>query len=144
MSLDKNLLRAKVVEEPGTGCWRWIGSRDRATVHIMIDGHKRHAPRVYYEAWRGKPAHRLLRVKGCDPTRACLNPWHWEESQPVVVQGKPRTVPKLTDEQVAEIKTARATGETLQVIADRYGVGFMTVLRAVKGIGKSYSKLKDE
>jgi len=46
------------------------------------------------------------------------------------MKGRPR---KFTPEQVCEIRTARNYGETLQSLANRYGVSHVAIMYLVRG-----------
>lgn len=94
----------------------------------------------------GEPTENQYALHSCDNPQ-CVNPQHLRWGSPKENandrQARGRSVvshrngaPKLTLEQVSEMVAARRAGETVQSIADRYGVHNATVSRASRGVSR--------
>jgi hypothetical protein len=144
---------AKVLKEPGDGCWLWKGS----TRHFGYgcfgwQGRIRATHRISYELEHGPIADGLNVLHRCD-TPQCVRPSHpflgtiadnvhdmrQKGRQNDPVGARARTA-KLTDADVAELRRQageRGTGRErygwLKVWAQRYGVSESTILRAIRG-----------
>lgn len=67
-----------VIPEPNSGCWLWIGHRDRAGYGgVTIDSRTRRAHRVAYEHFNGPIGYGLVIDHLCRNT-SCVNPSHLE------------------------------------------------------------------
>jgi hypothetical protein len=127
----------KVVPEPNSGCWLWMGylNAEGYSIFRIGDSPKR-GYRISYEHFKGPAAGLVIRHK-CD-TRCCVNPDHLlagtaaDNMADMVARGRhsrgsrhwSRTNPelmfrKLTDADVAEIRTRKMSSSAY---AERYGV----------------------
>jgi hypothetical protein len=125
-------LLARYAVEPN-GCWRWTRSTTtQGYAHLSIQS-------VYYQA------HRLMYIlligpfpEGLEPdhtcrNRRCVNPWHIE---PVThgVNSQRGSRSRLTNAQVAAIRSAHRSGAGVRALARLYGVNHATVSRIVNGL----------
>jgi hypothetical protein len=116
------------------GCWLWTASLGtHGYGQISRDGRPIAAHRVAFELVGGWVPNRHELDHLCR-RRHCVNPMHLE---PVIraVNNQRGNLAKLTAEQVVEICARRARGETLQSIADRFGVSNQRVHEIVRGEG---------
>ena len=124
-----------VVDEK-TGCWIWQRSTARNGYGTYWHPEKKcsvSAHRYMYELHVG-PIPEGLQVHHICNNRACVNPGHLEVLSPTkhVQKGGPT---KVTEHIVAEIKTLWGTGcYTQSELADRFGIGQMTVSDIVTGV----------
>lgn len=128
----------KVVKR-SDGCWEWIGKRFKnqygSITHSNLGEFSYHlAHRISYELFVKAPPITLMVLHRCDRPW-CVNPEHLflgtakDNSDDMVSKGRsnpargehsPRC--KLTDQQVAEIRSRRAAGELQRVLADEFAV----------------------
>lgn len=145
-------LRARSVEDPITGCWCWSrGLNGQGNPSASIGGKRSIMVRRW--AWQkvNGPAGKRRVVSTCGRT-ICVNLEHLAALTPTQVnrmmakQGRfstpafrnarreaARKKSKLTVESVAKIRTRRAEGATLKVIAKEFGVHWSRVSKICKG-----------
>lgn len=116
-------------------CWLWTGTRDRIGYGHLGARWARPDTLAHRISWRianGPIPHGLMVLHKCD-VRPCVNPDHLylgtqkENARDRHERGRAAPMPsrrKLTDEQVAEI---RSSDEKLRVLAERFGVGVSTI-----------------
>lgn len=79
--LDPRLIKQhwnKIVPEPNSGCWLWIGATGPTGYgHMNIQGRTQYPHRVLYELFIG-PISRGLTIDHRCRTRCCCNPAHLE------------------------------------------------------------------
>lgn len=140
---------AKVAKVGPDDCWLWTGCsvRNRAGHRygqFRLHGKMVRAHRVAYEMAAGSIPHGLLVRHTCD-TPLCCNPRHLlvgtqkenvadrdERGRSTYVQGSQHGNAKLTESIVREIRDLRARGETLQALAEQYGVSHYCITYATK------------
>jgi len=72
----EQVLRAKSVLEPISGCWLWRGFLNRGRLWVVTyAGKRRAAHRFSWLAWRGELSEKDLVCHRCD-VPACINPDH--------------------------------------------------------------------
>lgn len=141
----------KVIMLPDSGCWIFSGAWNQAGYGIVGKGGRGsgndRAHRVTYAHFRGPIPGGMFVCHRCD-VPACCNPEHLfigtnddnmadcrakgRASKPPEnphVVGEYHPGHKLTEAQVREMRHLRASGWTLQSLADRYSVGDATVLK---------------
>jgi len=131
---------AKVDRGDESGCWLWVGARNRDGYgHISIDATKRAtASRVAWELHNGPIPSGMLVCHHCDMP-PCVRPDHLflgtpaDNSHDRDRKGRQGASPqaKLTQAQVSELRMRRASGEKLKDLAQTFGVHWTTVWRAV-------------
>lgn len=67
----------KIMPEPNSGCWLWVGPRIGGYGAVQVDGKTKRAHRLVYEAERGPIPQGLVLDHLCR-TPACVNPDHLE------------------------------------------------------------------
>lgn len=122
----------KIIPEPNSGCWLWIGCNSggpRPYGGICMNGIMRKAHRVIYEITFGEIPHGLEVCHSCDNTY-CVNPDHLfagthlenmkdrdkkkRRARPI---GSSNPCARLTEEDVLEI---RKSNETQVILAKRF------------------------
>lgn len=122
-------------------CWPWMGARaptgygrfGRKDIPFQVASRY-----VYRLAHPHEPMPEVV-MHECD-NPPCCNPLHLSGGDQLtnmrqasergrLARGERNGAAKLTDAQVAEIREARAAGEKLRVIAERYGVSHNHVSR---------------
>lgn len=73
---DKNRFDSKIMPEPNTGCWFWVGSLDQDGYGLFkIGGVMHRAHRLSYRQYKGVVPKKMLVCHNCD-TPGCVNPDH--------------------------------------------------------------------
>ncbi len=108
---------------PKTGCWIWqLAPKSNGYGRIAIPGRRQAlVHRHFYEALVG-PIPPGFVIDHLCRTKMCVNPAHMEAVPQAVNVWRGR-LPKLTPDQVAEIRALRAEGHTCRALAARFGVG---------------------
>jgi hypothetical protein len=131
---------SKVVPEPNSGCWLWIGSVGKnGYARFLADGRTRNAHRYAYSILVGEVASDLELDHLCR-VRCCVNPAHLEAvtkavnvarglARPPTLRGESHPGVTVSDSDVAEARRLRADGWKLIDIAKRFGVGLSTASR---------------
>lgn len=133
----KEFFEERFTPEPNSGCWLWVGPIKRGKDIrgiFCFDGDKKQAHRVSYELYKGIIPDALHVCHTCDVT-TCVNPDHLflgthtenmqdsarkgRKSRKIVKWGDQNPSSKLTEEQVAEIKS-RQFGPTYY--AKKFGI----------------------
>ncbi len=146
---------AKVSPIPVTGCWIYTGAVNESGYGIVGRGRRGEgndrAHRVTYEHFVGPIPAGLFVCHHCD-VPSCCNPQHlflgtnddnmadcWRKGRGSAPPRNPHVVgeahpgAKLTAEKVREMRALRRDGWTLQALADRFGVGDVTVHHVCRG-----------
>lgn len=109
-----------------TGCWVWLGALDK-------DGYPRNGKhRKYYQEYVGSVPDGYILDHTCN-RRDCVNPAHLEPVTNLENIRRGR-VPKLSVEEVLEIKTLLVEGMPQIAIARLYGVTPPTISAIARGI----------
>lgn len=130
------------IEVMANGCWEWalaIGNHGYGVSRMGL------SHRLAYEAFIGPIPHRMLVLHRCD-NRRCCNPdhlflgTHQDNSQDALAKGRLiLPPPKLTDEQVREIRERLCNGETQQVLATEYKVSQAQISRINTHLQRNYT-----
>lgn len=144
-SVDCNFM-AYVAEPNESGCRIWTGAKDR-------DGYGafwgRRANRVAWERRNGAIPSGLMVLHACDD-RACVEGSHLmlgsntanlidRDRKGRQARGEGNGNAKLSADQVADIRSEKASGKASSDLAASYGVARSTINRAARG--KSWSQL---
>jgi hypothetical protein len=131
----------RIVVDDKTGCWNYIGRKDKNGYGIRgfkgIKGNVRVHRAMYYFSTMDDPAGRIV-MHTCD-NPSCVNPFHLvcgtpkDNSVDMARKGR-QGQSKLTSEDVLEIRQARTNGELLRNLSDRFGVTKSTICHAARGI----------
>lgn len=131
-------LLSKVIPEPNSGCWLWVGAVNPTTgyghlqwtVYKGLIGRDQIAHRVSYRAFIGDIPDGMHVCHKCD-VPSCINPDHLflgtskDNKQDSVQKGRhatgDRSRHRMSLLQVLEIKEAWRSGETITSIANRLG-----------------------
>ena len=113
------------------GCWEWVGYFGSGGYGMMSrNGKNQRAHRISYEAYKGPIPKGMVIRHTCD-NPACINPDHLivgsqkdnvadrEARNRRVVNGERVGTSKLTEKDALDI---RASGESLEALASRYGI----------------------
>jgi hypothetical protein len=144
--------------ERANGCIEWRGATvksNRRETHrygrFTRDGVKKLAHRVAFERVNGPIPNGLEVLHRCDNT-LCCNPnhlflgTHADNMKDMADKGRAARISrpgkkgesspkvKLTDAQVSEIKSRRAAGENVTVLAAAYGVHYSYISRLARGV----------
>lgn len=132
MHLSKERLLAKVAVA-GNGCWEWTGARYWTGYGLIISNKVRYAAHraSYMLHVGGIPEGKVICHKCDNP--ACVNPDHLflgtkaENSADMVnkqrsAAGERNSKAKLTEAQAKEVLSLRQSGQSLRVVAERFGV----------------------
>lgn len=124
----------RIMPEPNSGCWLWIGAQITAGYGAFTKKRKvTYAHRAAYEAANGIGSAAGLVVRHRCDTPACVNPDHLEigtyqdNSNDKYERGRGNTGERggnarLTEAQVREILAMRKRGSTYPAIARHFGV----------------------
>lgn len=133
LSLHRFVEKVAAVDED-TGCWLWQGA-------VGSDGYGRvrrrgvtySAHRFSYELFKGPIPEGLCVMHRCDVPR-CVNPTHLvlgtkaDNSRDMLRKGRDgHPVPKLSYEQVLEVRAMLAQGATKAAVCERFGICRSTV-----------------
>lgn len=138
MKTVKEMLMERVIPEPNSGCWLWLGATTRGYGSFRARGYNL-AHSASYETFRGPIPAGLFVCHKCD-TPACINPDHFflgtakDNAQDAAAKGRictdrgfksgydnPYHTSILTPEQVKEIADLRGNVSAVKV-ARRYGM----------------------
>lgn len=133
-------LQARTVTDPDSGCWLWQGATFGRTgygaVNRSVDGRGRvrSTHRLMWEAAYGPIPPGLMVQHTCD-VRRCLNPDHLTLGTAISngrqaahrgrlrpLRGEASPKARLSDADVAQIRSLFAAGHSRQSIADAYGI----------------------
>lgn len=134
------------------GCWEWQGYRDRQGYgHLMRDGVNHLAHRYAFALVHG-PASGVVR-HSCD-NPPCCNPRHLQDGsqsdniddrqrrgrhRPGRFPGEAHPSHRLTNAQILDARSRRASGESVKSIAKLYGTSYGWMQRIL--VGKAWSHL---
>lgn len=109
----------KVSEDSCGGCWLWRGAVNGGGYGVFqMNGMALNAHQVSYESLiAAVPC--WLHLDHLCRTRLCVNPGHLEPVTPGINVQRGRT-PKVTPEEVCEIRRLRKSGAPLKVLAKQY------------------------
>jgi HNH endonuclease len=129
-----DLLRSKyerfVVK--GNGCWGWNGANQKGYGCFTYMHKSMRAHRASWILHNGPIQESMHVLHKCD-NPPCSKPEHLflgshkENMKDMRSKGLHKQYSKLTEEQVKEIKSLLASGEKVDDLSKRYGVGFSTV-----------------
>lgn len=133
--------------ETGSGCWLWLGARDRDGYgQIKCAGRQCKAHRIMFAWVRGAIADDLQICHSCD-NPPCVNPEHLfagtgeinmqdckQKGRLADRRGVKNTLAKLVDGQILEIRARRSAGEMLKSIAASFGVSESRVSLVARGL----------
>jgi len=143
--------RAKILEnvaiDASSGCWNWTASQNGAGYgQIAVERKPRLAHRISYELHRGLIPHGMFVCHHCD-NRACVNPDHLflgtaadnaadrdNKGRQIIYSGSKHGSSKLTEEEVAEIRSSR---EPHRAIGQKFGISGSQVSRIRTGKQRS-------
>lgn len=140
---------SKVDRRDAEECWPWTAARNEHGYGVMRPEGQRSGPTI--KAHRvslmlaGVEIDGLLIRHSCD-NPPCVNPTHLSVGTPAdnaadmvnrgrQARGSRKSVSKLTEQQVAEIRARAAVGELHRILAAEYGVSRPTISRIVNRRG---------
>ena len=140
-TLDRLISKTR---KAGNGCIEWQGHRDRDGYgKIRLGKGRTFAHRVAYDLMVARIAPGLLVCHTCD-NPPCCNPLHLfagtpkDNTQDMISKGRKADskgengpMAKLTEKQVVAMRKRRLAGETLEELANSYGVAVSAVSRIV-------------
>jgi hypothetical protein len=143
---------SRIIPEPNSGCWLWIGAIHRTRVKgcpgygvVMDNGRGVRAHRAAYECTHGEGSADGLMVRHRCDTTLCVNPDHLElgthtdNMRDMKERSRHRRTPdrhaqcKLSDDTVRQIRDLSYTGATYRSIAARFGVNPSMVSLIARG-----------
>ncbi len=129
-----DLFEAKVVTEPNSGCWLWLGAANSRGYGWVRRGGKTYlAHRFAWTRARGAIPHGMSVLHRCD-VPCCVNPDHLflgtraDNNADMVAKGrqargeKKLRLAKLSESQVHEIRSRVAAGESQRSIARAFEI----------------------
>jgi hypothetical protein len=134
------------IEEPNSGCWIWLGTRDKNEYgQISVKRRNLHAHRVMFEQTYGALPGGLFACHTCD-TPPCINPKHLFAGTPLEntadmfrkgrahrARGSEHGLAVYSLETILAIRAAVVSGEKQYDIAERFGVAQSHVSRIKRG-----------
>jgi hypothetical protein len=148
----------KVIPEPNTGCWLWMGALVGNGYGLMGDSGRAskglYAHRLSWEIHNGPIPDGLWALHKCD-VRHCVNPAHLflgtrtDNVRDMYAKGRgtsqarPEAMPRgerhgnalLTDEAVRTIRDEASAGTPCVVLASKFGVSKTTIYSVTSGRG---------
>ena len=136
---------SKVDKRGPNDCWEWVGAKSSGIYgNLVVAGKAWKAHRLSYELNVGPipkgegfhgtcVCHRCDNPGGVNPnhlflgTQADNNADMAAKGREVIPEGEAHGMARLDPDKVREIRRGRGTGETLAVLAERFGVGTSTV-----------------
>lgn len=124
--------KVKVDEE--TGCWEWIGAKNKTGYGVVtVDGKRTSAHRIAWVLWHNEPIPSGKHICHTCDNRACVNPAHLftgshkdnmqDMSQKLKKsRGKTRDPDKLPKTEILEIRAASNRGLSFWEIAQKHKV----------------------
>lgn len=142
----KHRFFAKVSKDKRRKCWLWTASTaGKGYGQFRIPGTRRnvYAHRMSYELHKGPIPKGMMVCHSCD-NPLCVNPDHlflgdaWINLKDMASKGRHlygerNSQAKLTARRVHAIHRAAERGDSQRKIAERFGIGQMTVCRILKG-----------
>lgn len=140
MTIDKAMQRIERI--PFAGCWLWTGNVRKDGYGTVITGGGRSRPtstgahRFFYEQLVGQIPDGMRVCHRCDVT-CCVNPAHLFVGTDAdncadkiakgrfrsgVARGEKQGNSRLTSSQILAIRLARASGQQLKAIGERFGI----------------------
>jgi DNA-binding XRE family transcriptional regulator len=141
-------LMSRVIPEPNTGCWFWIGAIHNPSGYGRLgiggrNGRDVYAHRLSYELYRGSIPSGFVVCHKCDDP-ICVNPDHLflgthrdnsndkcQKGRQLYGERNPRA--KLSYSSVKLIRVLYSEGLTQRYLADRFGVARETIGQIVRG-----------
>jgi len=125
----------KVMPEPNTGCWLWIGAINRSGYgRFIVNGINKIASRVSYEIHKGDVGD-LKVLHTCD-VPACVNPDHLykgtplENSNDMIRRGRqrhPKGIKRNVKLNVKIVEEIRTSNQKASILAKKYKVNITTI-----------------
>jgi hypothetical protein len=126
------------IPEPNSGCWIWLGGVSPlgyGKMSMSLYRKEQQAHRISYLIHKGPIPDGMKILHSCDNS-LCVNPDHLSvgtQADNVLDAQKKRrlrAVRALTNEQVGQIRMAKASGERTMDLAKQYGVHTSTIYLA--------------
>lgn len=140
---------SRIEYDTNGGCWLWSRKLDPDGYGWFVMGSEQRAHRSSWQLFKGEIPHGLAVCHRCD-VRACVNPTHLflgtSQDNNRDRHDKGRTAcgerlkhAILTESMVSDIRIQRASGASVKVIADRYGVRAATIYDITSGRSWAHS-----